>query len=207
MSDQAPQHKALVSPASPFARKVRVMVQECGLTGEVALQDVSSTALNSDPVLVAANPLGKLPALLQPDGTLICDSRVICRYLNELGGTDLYPATRIWKVLTLEALADGIMEACVLMTYEHRLRPAEIVFADWVEAQWGKAARTLDVIEAEWMEELEGPLTAAQVALGCALGYLDLRHDARGWRADHPKLAAWAEGFLARPAMAATAPA
>lgn len=200
-------HIVYVSPASPFARKVRVMVRECALTERIRLENVNTNALATDPTLMSVNPLGKLPALLRPDGKLICDSRVICRYLDDLGGAGLYPASRIWDVLTLEALCDGILEACVLMTYERRLRPEEKVFEEWIEAQWSKASRTLDVIDSQWMDALDGPLTAAHISVGCALGYVDLRHDARDWRATRPRLATWADGFLNRPAMNATAPA
>ncbi len=199
--------KAIVSPLSPFARKVRVTLLETGLSDRVALENVSTSALESNPVLVAANPLGKLPALLREDGPMICDSRVICRYLDSLSGGRLYPEARVWEVLTLEALADGVMEAAVLMAYEHRLRPEEKVFPEWVEAQWAKAARTLSVIDARWMSHLAGPLDAAQIALGCALGYIDLRHGARNWREGNVNLAAWYEAFSARPAMQATVPA
>jgi glutathione S-transferase len=78
--------------------------------------------------------------------------------------------------------------------------------ADWVEAQWGKVTRALDAIEGRWISHLRGPLDMAQIAVGCALGYLDFRHDARNWRAGRPSLAAWYEGFSVRPSMEATIP-
>lgn len=199
--------KAYVSPMSPFARKVRVMILECGLTDRITQENVATSALESNPDLVAANPLGKLPALVRADGPVICDSRVICRYLDTLAGTGFYPEARLWEVLTLEALSDGMAEAAVLMAYESRLRPEEMVFAPWVEAQWGKVARTLDVLEDRWLSHLAGPLDGAQVALGCVLGYLDLRHGARTWREGRSGLAAWYEAFAARPSMLATLPA
>ena len=198
---------AYVSNASPFARKVRVTVLECGLEDRVTLIDVTNTALKPDPAVVAANPLGKIPALTRPDGPTVADSRVITRYLADLTATPLYPQDRIWEVLTLEAMADGIMEAALAISYEHRFRPPEIVFHDWLEAQWRKVAQALHVIDTDWIEALEAPLDGAQIALGCALGYLDLRHDARGWRKDAPALANWYARFSERPAMVATAPA
>ncbi|QPM91251.1 glutathione S-transferase family protein [Pseudooceanicola algae] len=206
MPDSAKPLTAIVSPPSPFARKVRVTILECGLTDQVGLQHASNTALKPDPMLIAANPLGKLPALLRPDGPVICDSRVITRYLADLSGTDLYPQDRIWDVLTLEAMADGVMEAALTMAYEHRFRPPEMIFHDWVEAQWRKVIRTLVRIDQDWQAALAAPLDAAQIALGCGLGYLDMRHGARGWRDEAPTLARWYATFAERDAMVATRP-
>ena len=117
--------KLIFSPASPFVRKVRVMVHEAGLLERVEDMVVTTTALATDPVARRANPLGKIPALILDNGQAIFDSRVICRYLDDLSCVGLYPAERLWDVLTLEALADGIMEAAVLMVYETRLRSEE----------------------------------------------------------------------------------
>jgi glutathione S-transferase len=160
----------------------------------------------------AANPSGKIPSLLRGDGPAIYDSRVICRYLDQRargrGHPGLYPTGRIWEVLTLEAGADAVMEAAVGMTYERRFRgEAGLVWEDWLEAQWAKVARSLDAWEARMMPLLHGKLTAAQIAVGCALGYLDLRHDDRAWREGRDALAAWERGFAERESMRATAPA
>ncbi|WP_163847777.1 glutathione S-transferase [Pseudooceanicola aestuarii] len=199
--------KLVHSPASPFVRKVRVTILECGLQDRVEMQQVATSATAPAAEAIAANPLGKIPALLREDGPAIHDSRVITRYLNAVAGADLYPQARQWEVLTLESLADGIMEAGVLMVYEYRLRPDDKVFPEWVEAQWNRITRTLDVIGDRWISHLNGPLDASQIALACALGYLDFRHGDRNWRADRPALAQWAEGFGQRPAMQDTVPA
>lgn len=194
------------SPASPFVRKVRVLIREAGLTGRVTETPVKTTALKSDPKAIAANPLGKIPALIRDDGPAIYDSRVITRYLDDLAGAGLYPEARIWEVLTLEATADAIMEACVLMTYEARLRPEAQQSPEWVEAQWGKASRAIAAINSRWMSHLAGPLDMAQIAVGCALAYVDFRHEGRGWRNGNEALASWEETFRDRAAMVATAP-
>ncbi len=152
------------------------------------------------------NPLGKIPALVRDDGPAIYDSRVICRYLNHRFGTAFYPDRRVWEVLTLEATADGIMDAAILMVYEARCRPEEIRFPDWVEAQWTKIARALDAISARWMSHLNGPVDMGQIAVGCALGYLDFRHGDRDWRTGHEALAGWYAAFSGRDSMAATVP-
>lgn len=198
--------KLFYSPASPFARKVTATIQEVGLTDKVELLATSTTPFATDPALKAANPLGKLPALARDDGPAIYDSRVITRYLNSVGKGSLYPEARIWDVLTLEATADGIMEACVLMVYEHRVRPEDKVFEGWIEAQWGKAMSSIQAVNDRWMGHLAGPVDAGQIAICCALGYIDFRHGTRDWRASCPELAAWYEAFSQRPAMVATAP-
>ena len=194
------------SPTSPFVRKVMVTLHETGQIDEVALVDAAGTPVAPGTMPVGQNPLGKIPTLVRDDGPALFDSRVICRYLDERAGAGLYPAARIWEVLTLEALADGVLEAAVLMVYESRLRPADLVYPPWVEGQWDKIARALDALEDRWMSHLHGPLDMAQIAVGCALGYLDFRHEARDWRAGRPELAAWQAGFAARPAMQATRP-
>jgi glutathione S-transferase len=195
------------SPLSPFVRKVRVALIETGLAGQVEEVRLATTPLDTDPQAAAANPLGKIPALIRDDGAALYDSRVITRYLDDLAGGGLYPQARLWEVLTLEATAEGIMDAAVLMTYEGRFRPEDLQYALWVEAQWAKIARALGAVEARWMSHLAGPFDMSHIAMGCALGYLDFRHDARGWRQDHPALAAWYATFAARDSMVATAPA
>ena len=192
--------KLYYSPTSPFVRKVSVLILETGQ--QVDRIAAAGTPLDPGTMPVGLNPLGKVPALVDGDRVLY-DSRVICRYLDDKVGAGLYgPDT--WAILTQEALADGILEAALLMVYEGRLRPEELRHAPWVEGQWAKITRALDALEAL---PPEGPLTGGQIALGCALGYLDFRHDARDWRKNRPQLADWAEGFAARPAMQATLPA
>jgi glutathione S-transferase len=199
-------HVLLGSPLSPFARKARVVIAELGIT-DIPFEQVATSPVKGEDRINAANPLGKIPALVRDEGPTLYDSRVITRYLDATRGGTLYPAARLWEVLTLEATADGMMEAAVGMIYEERYRPEEIRFAPWVEGQWGKVSRALDAIEGQWMSHLAGPLDMGQIAVGCALGYLDLRHAARDWRAGRPALAAWEAGFATRPAMSATAPA
>ena len=196
----------LISPASPFVRKVRVLIREADLLSQVEEVEVSTTPLASDPRVVAANPLGKIPALIRGDGPAIYDSRVITRFLDDHAGAGLYPATGLWDILTLEATADAIMDAAVTMTYEARLRPAAQQSSDWVEAQWGKVHRSVAAVNSRWMSHLAGKLTMCQIGVACALSYLDLRHDSRGWRDGHPALADWHAAFCQRDSMIATAP-
>ncbi|MFQ6551039.1 glutathione S-transferase [Aestuariibius insulae] len=198
--------KLLTSDASPFARKVRVLLREADLLDRVEEVAVSTSPTASDPGVVAANPLGKIPTLLRDDGPAIYDSRIITRYLDTLTERSFYPERSIWDVLTLEATADAMMEATILRVYEARLRPKKMQFPDWLEAQKGKADRALDVIEARWMSMLEGPLHMGQIAVACALGYLDLRMSSEDWRGSRPSLAKWYGTFSERPSMQDTRP-
>lgn len=199
--------KLYYSPASPFARKVRVVLHETGQSDQVEVIDVASTPSAPDAALSSANPLAKIPALERADGPAIYDSRVICAYLDARAGAGLAgEGAGRWETATLEATADGIMEAALLMVYEARFRTEDKQDADWVEAQWSKVARGLDVLNQRWMSHLFGPLDMGQIAIGCALGYLDLRHEARDWRQGRDALAAWYKGFAERPSMVATAP-
>lgn len=195
------------SANSPYVRKVMVVLHETGLLGEVALVPASGTPVDPGTVPLALNPLGKVPLLTRPDGPALYDSRVICRYLDNHAGTGLYPAApRLWDTLTLEATGDGILDAALLMVYENRVRPEDARYAPWVEGQWAKVARALDVLEDRWTAALAGPPDIGQIAVACALGYLDFRHDARSWRTGRPALAAWEARFAARPSMEATRP-
>ena len=115
--------KLLSADASPFARKVRVLLHEANLTDDVEVIAAATTPLNTDPNVAAANPMGKIPTLIRSDAPALYDSRVITRFLDDHAVSGLYPANRLWDTLTLEATADGIMDAAVTMTYEKRLRP------------------------------------------------------------------------------------
>jgi glutathione S-transferase len=198
--------KLYSSPTTPFGRKIAVQILESGLSETVETRVVTGSPLDHGSMPIKLNPLGKIPALETPEG-VIYDSRVISRYLDDLTGKGLYPAApKLWRTLTLEATADGILDAAVLMAYELRLRPEPIRFPEWLDGQWAKIARALDAIEQNWMEHLAGPLDMAQIGLGCALDYLDFRHDARAWREGRILLSAWHSEFGARPAMATTKP-
>lgn len=193
--------------ASPFCRKVDVVMRELKLVDQIQIVPATGHPVDPGTMPVAQNPLGKIPAIEREDGPAIYDSPVICRYLDHIAQGTLYPAVpRLWETLTLEATGDGIMDAAVLMVYENRSRPEDKRDAAWVEAQWSKVVRSLDALESRWMAHLHGPLDIGQIAVGCALGYLDFRHPDRDWRGSRPALAAWFEKFSQRPSMAETTP-
>ncbi len=191
------------NPASPYCRKVQVLARELGLLKDIEMVYAIGHPLAPDKMPRAENPLGKIPTMVLPDGATLFDSRVICRYLDETVGNRAYPKSRLFDVLTNEALADGIMDAAILMIYEGRCRPDELQFADWVNAQWDKIAHALDHLEAN---PLPGGFDMDHIAVACALGYLDFRLDDRNWRAGRPTLAAWFEEAMKRPAIAETTP-
>ena len=196
------------SPTSPYVRKVTVLLHETGLLPQVELVTGSGTPVDPGQAPLQANPLGKVPALERDDGPALYDSRVICRYLDDMAGAGLYPqGPRLWDTLTVEATADGILDAAILMVYESRIRPEALRYAPWVEGQWAKIDRALDALETRWMPHLQGPMDMGHIAVGCALEYLDFRHGARGWRQGRPDLAAWGDTFSARASMQATQPA
>ncbi len=195
------------SNTSPFVRKVMVLLHEAGALDRVELSPAMGTPLNPGTMPVDQNPLGKIPALVRDDGGVIYDSRVITRYLDDLLKAGLYPpAPRLWDTLTLEATADGMTDAAVLIRYELHVRPEGSRSHDWAEAQWQKIDRALSAVEARWIHHLSGPLDMGQVALACGLGYLDFRMADRDWRKGRPALAAWAATIMDSAAMRATNP-
>ncbi len=199
------------SPTSPYVRKVMVTLDLTGQSGEVELIPGSGTPLAPNDATIAHNPLGKIPCLIGDDGAPIFDSRVICRYLDHRANSGakagLYPeGDALVPVLTAEALADGIIDAVLLTAYEWRLRPEEIRYQPWVDGQTAKVERALAALEQTDLV-LSGPINAARIAAGCALGYVDFRLADLGWRDRYPTLAAWYAAFAETPAMKATVPA
>ncbi len=195
------------SPTSPYVRKVMVTLHLTGQSGDVELIPGSGTPLAPNDATIAHNPLGKIPCLIGDDGTAIFDSRVICRYLDHRANSGLYPeGDALFPALTVEALADGIIDAVLLTAYEWRLRPEAIRYQPWVDGQTAKVERALAVLEQTELV-LSGPINAARIAAGCALGYVDFRLADLGWRDRRPALAAWYAAFAETPAMKATVPA
>lgn len=190
---------------SPFGRKVRIALDLAGLSGKARIEK-ADTRDSSDP-LHQENPLGKIPILVRDDGTAIYDSRVILEFLDlEAGGNVLIPAggERI-AALTMQALADGIMDAALLRRMEQE-RPEEKRHQPWVDKQGVKVSRALAVFEAS-PPAMAGTPHVGQIALACALGYLDLRFDGM-WRQAQPALVDWLGAFTdSVPAFETTKPA
>jgi len=181
------------SPPSPFGRKVKIAASVLGLFEKMQVV-VADTHDAGDP-LRGQNPLGKIPALILESGQVIYDSRVILEYLDLLsGGGRLIPRESGPRIasLTLQSLADGIMDASILRIYEVRMRPPELRSAAWVEHQKGKVERALASLEGQALPNKCEDV--GSIALACALGYLDLRFEG-AWRSGHARLADWLADF------------
>ncbi|MBV1705765.1 MAG: glutathione S-transferase family protein [Hyphomicrobiales bacterium] len=190
------------SPPSPFARKVILAAAVAGLSDAFTL--VVADTNDEHDSLRQQNPLGKIPCLILDDGTALYDSRVIVEWLDmQAGGNVLIPhapAERL-RVLTFQALCDGLMDAAVVTRYEFVMREESIRSARWLAHQAGKIERALAVMA---KQVPVGRHDIGAVALACALGYLDLRFEGR-WRAQYPGLVAWLDRFAAEvPAFEAT---
>ncbi len=193
------------SPPSPFGRKVKIAAHLAGLYDRIQHVDADTNDPNDD--LREQNPLGKIPVLLLDDGKAIYDSRVIVEWLDRTAGPGvLIPeGPDRFDALVMQSLADGMMDASILIIYEGRFRPEEMQFQPWLDYQRGKVSRALSHLEAG-PPELGASPHIGQIALACALGYLDFRF-AGDWRNDHPHLVAWLEEFKgAVQAYAATDP-
>jgi len=175
------------SPLSPFVRKVMVVAIENGLDGRIEkiTQAVNPASPNRD--LARHNPLMKIPALETDDGMQLVESKVIAQYLDALGGNRLVPAAgrARWQALRMEAIADGIADAGILVRYEQAMRPAGLQWKEWIDGQLAKIGNALDLLEAE-AASLEG-----KVAVACALDWMEFRDVVPGARASRPRLFAW----------------
>jgi glutathione S-transferase len=179
------------SPASPYSTKVRMAAKWCDIAVESKLVDT-----NAEPAeLLAANPLGKIPTLLTDDGDSIYDSRAITQYLNRVSGNALFPRNpqKRMEAERLEALADGLCDCLLLCVYERRFRPEEMVYQPWLDKQWSKVVRVLDLLN-ESPPSLTKKTNGGQIALRAALGYLELRFDGK-WERGRTKLVRWNKRF------------
>lgn len=181
------------SLTSPYGRKVRMAVDILGIADRVRVQH-ASTVEPEDP-LRRVNPLGKIPALVLEDGTALYDSRVIIDYLEAVYGTGaIVPrdVERRYRELSRAALAEGINDALLLITYEGRFRTPEQASQIWLDHQYGKLRRGLAAV-CDGLEDYEAPRISA-ITLACALGYADWRGQI-DWRAEFPALLGWLEAF------------
>jgi glutathione S-transferase len=191
-------------PASPFARKCYLAASVLGIADQLKREPADpNDAADS---LRQQNPLGKIPALVTEDGATLFDSRVIVEYLDHrAGGGKIIPhePKARFDALRLQALADGMTDAQILIVYEGRFRPTEHHVKKWTDYQADKIKRGLAALEAE-PPSLDPIPNVGQLALACFLGHRDLRF-AGDWRAAHPKLVAWLDRFAAKvPAFAET---
>ena len=201
--------KLIGSLTSPYVRKVRIVMAEKKLDYQFELEDVWG-----DDKILKANPLGKVPCLVLGGGEALFDSRVIVEYLDTRS-----PVSRLipeasrerTEVRTWEALADGVLDAAILARLEQTWpgRTAEQRSPAWVERQMERVHGSLGAIakgvgEKPWCSSIH--LSLADIAVGCALGYLDFRFPQIAWRDQHPNLARLAEKLNARQSFIDTQP-
>jgi len=178
------------SLTSPYVRKVRIVMAEKRIECQLELEDVWSP----ESKIQQSNPLGKVPCLIMEDGGAVFDSRVIVEYLDTMTPVaKLIPASgreRV-EVRTWEALADGLLDAAIAARLEQTQRPAAQQSQKWIDRQMGKVDAALDAMA----NGLEGKnwchnsaYSLADIAVGCALGYLDFRFPQIDWRRRHPSL-------------------
>jgi glutathione S-transferase len=195
--------KLYTNAASPFARKCRVIAHELGLK----LTEVRTLPMQ-DPDFRRVNPLGKIPALVLDDGSVLIDSPVICEYLNHAGGGKFFPGMSIWrhnsgrwKALGLAALGDGIADAAVAWIIMGRENPVPEVAR---QRQMQTVLAGLDALER--VTFAKDP-TIGEISVACAIGYVEFRMPDLDWKSSRPKLSAWYARFCDYPSMKATAPA
>ncbi|MDP2811668.1 MAG: glutathione S-transferase N-terminal domain-containing protein [Rhodocyclaceae bacterium] len=199
--------KLICTLTSPYARKARIVLAEKKIDYELVIEAPSTPGSS----VQKYNPLGRIPVLVLDDETPIFDSPVIVEYLDNLSPNNkLFPQPnreRI-EVKRWEALADGTVDAAVSIRIE-TLRPETERSQDWVRRQREVIDRSLDFMARELGENawcMGTPFTYADVAVGCALGYLELRFPDIDWRGRHANLARLHEKLMQRPSFADTAP-
>jgi len=195
--------KLYTNAASPFARKCRVIAHELGLK----LEEVRTLPMQ-DPEFRRVNPLGKIPALVLDDGSVLIDSPVICEYLNHTGGGKFFPGMSIWrhnsgrwKALGLAALGDGIADAAVAWIVMGRENPVPEV------ARQRQMQTVLAGLEALERVTFAKDPTIGEISVACAIGYVEFRMPDLDWKSSRPKLSAWYDRFCEYPSMKATVPA
>ena len=194
--------KLYTNAASPFARKCRVIAHELGLK----LEEIRTLPMQ-EPEFRKINPLGKIPALVLDDGSVLIDSPVICEYLNHAGGGKFFPTDTIWKAasgrwkaLGLAALGDGLSDAAVAWVILGRENPVPETAR---QRQMQAVLATLDVLER--VKFAQDP-TIGEITVGCAIGYVEFRMPDLDWKSSRPNLSAWYAKMCAYPSMKATVP-
>src|ERR1700744_643760 len=187
--------KLYMNPASPFARKCRIVARELS----IALEEIPIDPW-TDESLRRINPLQKIPVLVLDDGSVLFDSGVICDYLNDYKNGHFFPKESMfrtgsgrWRTRVLQAIGDGISDASVAMFRETKV-PEERRNADRVARLTAAVMASLDVLERAAAKFTDSP-TIGEVATGCALGHLDFRHPALEWRANRLTVSGWFEAF------------
>ena len=200
--------KLSFSPASAFARKVRIAAIETGLIDKIEFISATVAPGTANEEYSKITPLKKLPVLILDNGDVVLDSYVIVEYLDELaGGNKLIPAsgpTR-WQVKTDHALLQGMLDSMLLCRYERMVRPQGLQWQAWSDDHWNRAWTGMARFE-NMPDVLNGPFDISQIGLVCVLGYADFRFADCGWRKAYPKLDAFHQKMLERPSVKISVP-
>ena len=200
--------KLAFTPASPFARKVRIAAIELGLIDKIEFFPASVVPGIPNDEYAKINPQKKLPALITDDGDIIIDSYVIVEYLDELaGGGKLIPASgrARWQVKSDHSLLQATLDSMLLCRYERMVRPQGLQWQAWSDDHWNRAWSTMALFENR-PDVLSRPLDIVQIALACVLGYADFRFTDCGWRKAYPNLDAFNARMLERPSIKISVP-
>ena len=192
---------------SPFVRMAMVTALECGLASRVQLISTAVKPHEVNPNLEKLSPIGKIPVLETDHGHNLYDSRVIMEYFTHIGGNSTllpHEGVKRFRILTLLALAQGLAEACVSLRYEQAARPENARWPEYASRTKARIKACLDALENNCREDLQH-ITLGSIAAAVALGYLDFRHDALGWRTDRANLNQFYDTFLTRDSMINTA--
>ena len=196
--------KCYVTNNSPYARKVRVVALELGLYDEIEWKTLTREERGD---LQIYNPLGKVPVAILDTGDIVCDSPVICAYVDSLTSSrKLIPecGSKRWEVLTLEALGDGLGDAVIVISQENQ-RSNELRSQDVVDRQVGKIKSALSVLD-KVVSDFNDPPLIGEIAVACSLGYMDFRGIFSEWRGSYTNMASWYTIILKRQSFTKTAP-
>lgn len=198
--------KIFFSQSSPYVRKVMIVAHEVGLADRIEKLPSAAHPVKRDDTIRAANPIGQVPTFMTDDGQVLYDSRVICEYLDDLGGGAMFgTGPERWRNLTDAALGDGLLGAALLARYEGFVRPEERRWSEWTGGQMAKIDDALDRIES-MAGGFGERLDIGTITFACAMGYLDFRFPDVGWREGRPACAAWFARVSERPSLVATKP-
>lgn len=183
--------KILYAGPSPYSAKVRMAATYAGIAYESVKTDTNTPSAD----FLKANPLGKIPVLVTDEGEAVYDSAAIVQYLNRVSKNALLPRNpaKRTEAETLESLADGICDCLLAHVYERRFRSEDKVSQEWLDKQWTKVTRALDMLNAA-PPKLPKKITAGQIALRATLGYLALRFEGK-WERGRSRLVRWAKKF------------
>lgn len=197
--------KLYCSKTSPYARKVRVVAHELGLSD--LIEEIHCDPFEPSPELLAANPLSRIPTLITEKGESLPDSSLIIEYLQTRGRglTALPRGSRRWAALRRQHVAEGVINAAFATVVEKR-RPEGIRHVAFLDRQAEVIRRAIAVLDLEAGELSNEGAGIVEITTAVALAYLDLRMPYIEWRKAHDPLQRWFAGFALRPSMVATEP-